>query len=101
MAIQGVQLKFLGVQNATFDENPHENERIRVILGCAISSIASAKYRCTGGWLMLCPHLKLMASPHSYISIDSICKWGNKFYHKLFTYFRKAELCMVKRSERC
>ena len=35
MATQGVQMKFYGVQNATFDENPHENERILVILGCA------------------------------------------------------------------
>ena len=41
------------MQNATFDENPHENERIRVILECAISSIASAKHGCTGGWLIL------------------------------------------------
>ena len=41
MATQGVQMKFWGVQNATFDENPHENERIRVILGYAISSIAT------------------------------------------------------------
>ena len=43
MATQGVQMKFCGVQNATFDENPHENERIWVILGCAISLIARAK----------------------------------------------------------
>ena len=42
------------MQNATFDENPHENERIWVILGCAISSIACAKHGCTGGWLILC-----------------------------------------------
>ena len=43
-----------GVQNATFDENPHENERINVILGCAIGLIACAKHRCMGGWLKLC-----------------------------------------------
>ena len=30
-------MKLQGVQNATFDENPHENERIVVILGCANS----------------------------------------------------------------
>ena len=53
MATQGVQMKFEGVQNATFDENPHENERIRVILGCAIGFLACAKHRCTGGWLKL------------------------------------------------
>ena len=53
MATRGVQMNFWGVQNATFDENPYENERIRVILGCAISSIARAKHRCTGGWLIL------------------------------------------------
>ena len=46
-------MKFLGVQNATFDENPHENARIRVILGRALSTIARAKHRCTGGWLIL------------------------------------------------
>ena len=54
MATQGVQMKIQGVQNATFDENPHENERIWVILGCANSIIACAKHRCTGGWLKLC-----------------------------------------------
>ena len=54
MATQGVQMKFQGVQNATFDENPQENERIWAILGCAISSIACAKHGCTGGWLKLC-----------------------------------------------
>ena len=54
MATQGVQMNIWGVQNATFDENPYENERIRVILGCAISSIARAKHRCTGGWLIRC-----------------------------------------------
>ena len=43
-----------GVQNATFDENPHENERIVVILGCANSIIACAKHRWAGGWLKLC-----------------------------------------------
>ena len=43
------------MQNATFDENPHENERIRVTLGCAIGSFAYAKHRCTGGWLKLWP----------------------------------------------
>ena len=53
MATQGVQMKFQGVQNATFDENHQENERIWAILGCAISSIARAKHRCTGGWLKL------------------------------------------------
>ena len=53
MATQGVQIKFYGVQNATFHENPHEIERIWVILGCAISSIARAKHGCTGGWLKL------------------------------------------------
>ena len=47
-------MNFWGVQNATFDENPYENERIRVILGCAINSIARAKHRCTGGWLIIC-----------------------------------------------
>ena len=36
-----------------FDENPHEDERIGVILGCAISSIARAKHECMGGWLLL------------------------------------------------
>ena len=54
MATQGVQMNFWGVQSATFDENPYENERIRVILGCAISSIACAQHRCTGGWLIQC-----------------------------------------------
>ena len=53
MTTQGVQMKFQGVQNANFDENPHENQRIKVILGCAISSIAHANHRCTGGWLIL------------------------------------------------
>ena len=53
MATQGLQMKFYSLQNATVDENPHENERIRVILGCAISSTARAKHRCTGGWLIL------------------------------------------------
>ena len=52
MAMQGVQMKMWGVQNATFDENPYENERIRVLLGCAISSIARAKHGCKGGWLI-------------------------------------------------
>ena len=28
MATQGVQMNFWCVQNATFDENPYENERI-------------------------------------------------------------------------
>ena len=51
MATQGVQMKLQVVQNVTFDENPHENERIVVILGCANSMIACAKHRCTGGWL--------------------------------------------------
>ena len=54
MATQCVQMKFYGVQNTTFDENPHENERIMVISGCAISLIARAKHGCTGGWLILC-----------------------------------------------
>ena len=49
-------MKLQGVQNVTFDENPHENERIVVILGCANSIIACAKHRCTGGWLKLWPH---------------------------------------------
>ena len=53
MATQGVQINFQGVQNATFDENSYENERIRVVLGCAISSIARAKHRCMSGWLIL------------------------------------------------
>ena len=53
MANQGVQMKFLGVKNATSEENPHENERIGVILGCTISFIARAKHGCTGGWLIL------------------------------------------------
>ena len=44
------------MQNATFDEIPHENERIRVISGCAISSFARAKHGCTGGWLILWLH---------------------------------------------
>ena len=36
------------------NEKPHENERIWVILGCAIGLlIACAKHRCTGGWLKL------------------------------------------------
>ena len=55
MATRGVHIKFQGEQNTNFDENPHENERIRVILGCAIGLIACAKHRCTGGWLKLCP----------------------------------------------
>ena len=53
MATQGVQMNFQGVQNATFDENPQENERNWAILGCAISSIARAKQGCMGGWLKL------------------------------------------------
>ena len=31
MATQGVQMKFQGVQNAAFDENPHENDMIWVV----------------------------------------------------------------------
>ena len=54
MATQGVLMKLQGVQNASFDENPHENERIVVILGCANCIIACAKHRYTGGWLKLC-----------------------------------------------
>ena len=46
------------MQNVIFDENPHGNERIWVILGCAIGFLACAKHRCTGGWLKLCPDLK-------------------------------------------
>ena len=46
-------MKHQGVQNATFDENLHENERIVAISGCANSIIAYAKHRCTGGWLKL------------------------------------------------
>ena len=42
MATQVVQTKLWGVQKA-FDEIPHENKTIRVILGCEISSIARAK----------------------------------------------------------
>ena len=42
------------MQNVIFDENPHGNERIWVILGCAIGFLACAKHRCTGGWLKLC-----------------------------------------------
>ena len=53
MATRGVQMKLQDVQNATFDENPHENERIVVILGCANNIIACAKHGCTGGWLKL------------------------------------------------
>ena len=34
-------------------KNPLENERIWVILGYAISSIAHAKHGCMGGWLKL------------------------------------------------
>ena len=62
MATQGVQMKFYDVQNATFDENLHENERIRVILGYAISSIAHAKYGYTGGWLIY-TMLPIVSSP--------------------------------------
>ena len=43
MTTQGVQMKFRHVQNDTFEENSHENERIGVILGCAISCIARVK----------------------------------------------------------
>ena len=53
MATQGVQMKFWDVQNDTFEENSHENERIGVILGYAISFIARAKHGCAGGWLIL------------------------------------------------
>ena len=52
MATHSVQMKFWGVQNDTFEENSHENERIRMILECAISFIARAKHGCTGGWLI-------------------------------------------------
>ena len=45
----GCANEILGCANATFDEN----ERIRVILGCAIGLIACAKHRCVGGWLKL------------------------------------------------
>ena len=31
MATMGVQMKFQGVQNGTFEENPQENERIYLI----------------------------------------------------------------------
>ena len=50
----GCANEIFGCVNATFDENSHENERIWVILGCAISSIARAKHGCTGGRLILC-----------------------------------------------
>ena len=52
MATHCVQMKFQGMQNATFDKNPHANERIGILLGCAISFIARAKHGCTGGWLL-------------------------------------------------
>ena len=64
MATKGVQMKFGGVQNATFEENPHQNERIGVILGCAISLIARAKHGCTGGWLILAV-LYIVAGPRT------------------------------------
>ena len=59
MATQGVQMKFWGGQNDTFEENCYENEMIGVILGCAISFIACAKHGCTGGWLILCVSVTL------------------------------------------
>ena len=50
MATQCMQMEFKGVQNTTFDENPHENERIMVILGCAIGLICLCKTQ-VQGWL--------------------------------------------------
>ena len=41
------------MQNATFDENPHDNERISLILGYAINFISHTKHRCMGGWIIL------------------------------------------------
>ena len=38
-------------RNATFEENSHGNERIVVILGCAISFIAHAQHGLEGDWL--------------------------------------------------
>ena len=72
MATQGVQMNFWGVQNTTFDENPYENERIRVILGCAISSIARAKHRCTGGWLILWWKVKICYISEYYVPSNYI-----------------------------
>ena len=76
MATQGLQMKFGGVQNNTFEENSHENERIGVILGCAISFIAHAKHGCTGGWLILCAgywvHKGIYWQQHSLDSRDGL-----------------------------
>ena len=51
MATQGVQTKFWGVQNAFFGEIPHENERIRVISGCANTFVAQLPVQNTGAWV--------------------------------------------------
>ena len=62
----GCANQILGCANATFHQNPHEIERIWVILGCAISSIAHAKHGCTGGWLKLCSQVGyLNSSPNN------------------------------------
>ena len=53
MATQGVQIQLWDVQNDTFEENSHENDRIGVILGCTISFTAHAKHGYAGGWLIL------------------------------------------------
>ena len=87
MATQGVQMKFQGVQNAMFYENPHENERIWVILGCAISSIARAKHGCTGGWL------KLWKDFVRNVHLEDV--WANTGGPLLFTCFGGRRKCGV------
>ena len=84
-------MKFLGVQNTTFDENPHENEKIRLILGCAISSIARAKHGCTGGWLTPCrerhfrPCGNSPGHPESKGSFQGSCQHDDKVPSGIFT----------------
>ena len=61
-------MNFWGVQNATFDENPYENERIRVILGCAIKLNCPCKTQ-VHGWLantMVCA--KYQGTQHVILS---------------------------------
>ena len=64
MATHCVQMKFWGVQNATFDKNLHENERIRIILGFAIIFIGTGwggGVGVGGAWLVLCFEIKVLS----------------------------------------
>ena len=53
MATQGVEMTFKGGQNATFDKDINEDERIRMILGSTIGLISHTKHGYMGGWLTM------------------------------------------------